>query len=413
MKRIGIIGGGASGLLAAIAAAEQGQSVTILERNDRLGRKIPATGNGRCNLSNRTLGKEPVTDEAYHGSAKALFLPVFRQFDLERTLDFFQSIGIPVRNEGDRLYPYNLQAASVIDALRYRVEHDSRIEICLQQQVLKLSFEKGKWQVRMKDMKRTFDAVILTAGGKAAPQLGTDGAGPALARDLGLRVTSLSPALVKLKLDSPYNKRLSGLRMDACVRIGEEGNWLRSYTDEIIFTDDGISGSAVFQVSQAATTLLQKKKQPVIELDLYPELEAEALFSMIRQILDRVAEKPIEEGLNGILHKKLIPVLLKETGIGKDRTSSSVKDREIRAMVQFLKSWTLPITGHGGFQNAQVTSGGIHGSEIGTDLQSKRFPGLYAAGEVLDIDGDCGGFNLQWAFSSGYVAGTHAAQEKG
>ncbi len=413
MKRIGIIGGGASGLLAAIAAAEQGQSVTILERNDRLGRKIPATGNGRCNLSNRTLGKKPVTDEAYHGSAKTLFLPVFQQFDLDRTLDFFQSIGIPVRSEGDRLYPYNLQAASVIDALRYRVEHDSWIEICLQQQVLKLSFEKGKWQVRMKDMKRTFDAVILTAGGKAAPQLGTDGVGPALASALGLRVTSLSPALVKLKLDSPYNKRLSGLRMDACVRIGVKGNWLRSYMDEIIFTDDGISGSAVFQVSQAATTLLQKKKQPVIELDLYPELEAEALFSMIRQILDRVAEKPLEEGLNGILHKKLIPVLLKETGIGKDRTSSSLKDREIRAMVQFLKNWTLPITGHGGFQNAQVTSGGIHGSEIGTDLQSKRFPGLYAAGEVIDIDGDCGGFNLQWAFSSGYVAGTHAAQEKG
>ncbi|MCR5006405.1 MAG: aminoacetone oxidase family FAD-binding enzyme [Clostridiales bacterium] len=413
MKRIAVIGGGASGLMAAIAAAEQGCSVTIFEKTDRLGRKIPATGNGRCNLSNLSLGQEPVTDEAYHGSAKTLFLPVFTGFDLEKTLDFFRSIGIPVRSEGERLYPYNLQAASVIDALRDRVERDPWIEIRLEQEVRGMQSSKGRWQVQTSAGKASFDAVILTAGGKAAPQLGTDGSGPKLAEATGLHVTSLSPALVKLQLGSPYCKRLSGLRLDACVKILWDGKVIRTCTDEIIFTDDGISGSAVFMVSQAATTLLEQRKQPMLELDLFPEMEAEDLFILIRQILDSVSWKPILEGLNGTLHKKLIPVLLKETDISKDRTSSSIKDGEIRTMIGFLKHWKMKIIGHGGFKNAQVTAGGIDGTEIGTDLQMKRFPGLYAAGEVIDIDGDCGGFNLQWAWSSGYIAGKNAAEQKG
>ena len=410
MKRIAVIGGGAAGLVAAISAAEQKCNVTTFERNDRLGRKIPATGNGRCNLSNLSLGREPVTDIAYHGSAKGLFLPVFAEFDLVRTLDFFHSIGIPVRSEGDRIYPYNLQAASVIDALRDRVERDPLIEIRLEQEVTEIAPASSRWTVKTKVEKISFDAVILTAGGKAAPQLGTNGSGAALAKKIGLSVTSLSPALVKLQLDSPYNKRLSGVRMDASVSIGADQDWNRFVTDEIIFTDDGISGSAVFEVSQAATILLDKGIRPELELDLFPELETEALFSLIRTILDQVSWKSIEAGLNGTLHKKLIPVLLKETGIAKDRSASSIRDGEIRAMVQFLKHWKLKVIGHGGFKNAQVTAGGIDGKEIGADLQMKRFPGLYAAGEVIDIDGDCGGYNLQWAWSSGYVAGRNAAR---
>ena len=410
MKRIAVIGGGAAGLVAAISAAEQKSNVTIFEKNDRLGRKIPATGNGRCNLSNLSLGREPVTDEAYHGSAKELFLPIFAGFDLVRTLDFFHSIGIPVRSEGDRIYPYNLQAASVIDALRDRVERDPLIEIRLAQEVLEITPASSRWMVRTQDKKLPFDAVILTAGGKAAPQLGTNGSGAALAKKIGLSVTSLSPALVKLQLDYPYGKRLSGVRMDARVSVGIDQDWIRSVTDEIIFTDDGISGSAVFEVSQAATTLLEKRIRPDLELDLFPELDTEALFSLIRTILDDVSWKTIEAGLNGILHKKLIPIMLKEIEVEKDRKASSIRDGEVRAMVRFLKHWTLKVTGHGGFKNAQVTAGGIDGREIGTDLQMKRFPGLYAAGEVIDIDGDCGGYNLQWAWSSGYIAGANAAR---
>lgn len=413
MKRIAVIGGGASGLVAAIAAAQSECHVTVFEKTDRVGRKIPATGNGRCNLSNLSLKRDPITDEAYHGSARGLFLPVFAGFDLDRTLDFFRSIGIPVRAEGDRLYPYNLQAASVIDALRDRIERDPSIEIRLGREVLAMKRSGPHWQIQTSAEKSSFDAVILTAGGKAAPQLGTDGSGPALAKKIGLHVTSLSPALVKLQLDSPYCKRLSGLRMDAAVRVLDGEKCIRACTDEIIFTDDGISGSAIFMISQAATTFLAQNKQPMLELDLFPEMETEELYALIRGILDHVSWKPILDALNGTLHKKLIPVLLKETNISKDRNASSIKDGEIRTMVCFLKHWKMKITGHGGFRNAQVTAGGIDGAEIGTDLQMKRFPGLYAAGEVIDIDGDCGGFNLQWAWSSGYTAGRNAAKQKG
>ncbi len=402
MKKIAVVGGGAAGMMAAIAAASGGASVVIYEKSDRVGRKILATGNGRCNISNLRLFAETPDLSAYHGSAGWCIPHVFRRFSPADTRDFFDQIGVPFRAEGERLYPYNLQASSVQDALRWQLD---RLQIPVRTSAAVTALEPSgrRWKVITGSETEWFDAVILTAGGQASPKLGSNGEGFGLCRKLKIRVTSLSPALVKLKLDSPYNKRLSGLRMMAAVTIGA-----RTEQEEILFTDDGISGTAVFQLSGTVAGL----QEPRIRIDQFPDLSANEVCGLLQHTVDTVGYKPVSEALNGLLHKKMIPVMLLVCGVDKDKKAAALRQGELRRMAQFLKNWEIPVTGTGGFANAQVTAGGVEGKEIRADLRSVRYPGLYFAGEILDVDGDCGGYNLQWAWSSGYAAGSAAAEEE-
>lgn len=410
MRQIAVLGGGAAGLMAAISAHDEGSSVTLFEKADRVGRKILATGNGRCNISNERLFTDPEDLSAYHGSGVNLIRPVFKQFGPDRTRQFFASIGILYRKEGDRFYPFNLQASSVQDALRFEVGR-RKIVTRLGSPVTSIRPTKKGWIVTEDNKDYPFDAVILAMGGKASPALGSDGEGFAICRRLGLQVETPTPSLVKLKSSDPNMKRLSGVRLEAKVSLFCDGILDREETEEIIFTDDGISGTAVFQISGSALKRREEGHLATLKIDQFPDMDREDLVDTLRVLLESVSYKPIAEALNGFIHKKMIPVLLKETRIQSDRGASSIKQGELRNMVRFLKEWELPVTGSGGFKNAQVTAGGVRGDEIRDDLECIRFPGLFLAGEVIDIDGDCGGYNLQWAFSSGWVAGQEASKE--
>lgn len=405
MKKIAIIGAGAAGMTAAIAAAVTNADVQVilLEKSDRVGRKILATGNGRCNITNRNLRLS-----AFHGSCNSLITPVFTRFGLAETMDFFESMGVPFRNEEDKLYPYNLQASSVQDALRYEVAFRG-IDVRLSSPVLSVKpFKKG-FKLRLPEETLTVDRVILTAGGKSSPQLGSNGEGFSIAKDLGLTVTPLMPSLVRLQCDNPYAKRLSGIKVLGQASIGTSGTWHRTEEGEILFTDEGVSGPPILQLSRTAATAKAKGLQPFVRINQFPDMNRKALESLLMKLCKTVGYKEVQEVFNGLLHKKMIPVMLLECGIDKNRPASNLRYPEVKKLAAFLQDWQLPVTGDAGFKNSQVTAGGIHRKEVTDTLESIKYPGLYIAGEVLDLDGDCGGFNLQWAWSSGYIAGQEAA----
>ncbi len=403
MRKVVVVGGGASGMMAAIAAQDAGASVVLMEKTDRVGRKLLATGNGRCNIANRHL-----TGAAYHGTCASLTVPVFQRFGLRDTAAFFESLGLPVREEEGRLYPYNLQASSVQDVLRYEIARRGAA-VRLMSPVTALHRAKNGWRVETASGGEPCDAVVLAAGGKAAPQLGSAGEGFALCRALKIAVTPLRPSLVRLLCDSPYLKRLSGVKVEGRADVGCEGNAVRTERGEILFTDEGVSGPPILQLSRDAGTLRAEGKQAFLTIDQFPERGAADLVQSLTARCRNLGYKDCFEAFNGILHKKMIPVMLLVCGIEKSRSASSLREEEIRRIAAFLKGWVLPVRGDAGFRDAQVTAGGIHRREVTDRLASVRYDGLYFAGEVLDIDGDCGGYNLQWAWSSGYVAGKEAA----
>ena len=410
MKKVAVLGGGAAGMMASISAARAGAQVTIFEKSDRLGRKLLATGNGRCNISNRNLLLHPGDFSAYHGTAFDHIPAVFHRFGLPELENLFLSLGIPFRSEGERLYPYNLQASSVQDALRYEISRTSTVEVRLSEPVKRILPARNGIRIETETGIQHFDTAVLTTGGQASPQLGSAGEGFALLRSLDILITPPVPSLVKLKLDMPYCKRLSGLRLEAGISVINQDILERYEQEEVIFTDDGISGTAVFQVSGTACRLLQKKGSPVLVIDQFPEWSMEELVRNLRDLMDQVSYKNMQDALNGLVHKKMIPVLLKETGVDPGRRAATLKQGEIRRIASFLKQWKVPVNGHGGFRNAQVTAGGVCGEALDANLQLYHVPHLYCAGEVVDVDGDCGGYNLQWAFSSGWVCGEEAAR---
>lgn len=403
MGRVLIIGAGASGMIAAIAAADAGAEVCLLEKSDRVGRKLLATGNGRCNITNRK-----VTSAAYHGTCKSLLSPVFKRFGPQETARFFESIGIPFRDEGDKRYPYNLQASSVLDALRYEIGRRA-IQLMVSTPVSALHPGRHGWRIRTPEGIQNADSVILTTGGQSSPQLGSAGEGYSLCKTLRIHVTPLLPSLVRLACENPYAKRLSGIKVLGQVSIGVGDTWYRSENGEILFTDEGLSGPPVLQLSRIAGTSRARGLSPVIRIDQFPEKSLKELETLLMKLCKALGYKEVGDVFNGLLHKKLIPVMLLTTGIDKMRLASDLRYADIHHLALFLKDWRLPVTGDAGFRNSQVTAGGVHRKEVTDQLESVRYSGLYFAGEVLDLDGDCGGFNLQWAWSSGYVAGMEAA----
>lgn len=405
MKKIAIIGAGAAGMTAAIAACDAGADVILLEKSDRVGRKILATGNGRCNITNRKLRAA-----AFHGSCKSLLSPVFSRFGLQETVDFFENMGVPFRDEEDKCYPYNLQASSVQDALRYEIAYRG-IDVRLSTPVNSIKPVKNGFLLKLPGETLRVDRVILTTGGKSSPQLGSNGEGFSIAKELGMTVTPLMPSLVRLQCDNPYAKRLSGIKVLGDASIGTGDTWHRTESGEILFTDEGVSGPPILQLSRVAAVARAKGLKPIVRINQFPDMDRKALESMLMKLCKTVGYKEVLEVFNGLLHKKIIPVMLLECGIDKSRPASNLRYPEVKKLAAFLQDWQLPVTGDAGFKNSQVTAGGIHRKEVSDTLESIKYPGFFLAGEVLDLDGDCGGFNLQWAWSSGYVAGQEAAQE--
>lgn len=385
MNRVAVLGGGASGIMAALTAAEYGAQVTVLEKNHRIGKKLLITGNGRCNFTNIN-GKAENYSSSFVSDALNAFPPL-------KTIEFFKEIGlIATVEDGGRIYPQSGQAAAVLEVLLLELGRRN-IKVICDFDVDKINRTESGFEIFGKNNDRIFaDRIVAAFGGKAAPNTGSDGSGYRILQGLGHSVTPIFPALVQLKTD----RSIRGVRAKAKVTIDSI-----SEIGEVQFTEYGLSGIPVLDISRYA------KIGDVITLDLMPDYSENELFEYLKE---RKPQK-LETYLVGIINKQLGQMLLKECEIGKlSRESANLKDFEIREIAKKIKNWNFTVKGKMPWENAQITRGGIALCEVSSKtMQSKLVKGCYITGELLDIDAPCGGFNLQWAWSSGFVAGRAAA----
>ena len=408
-----IVGGGASGLIAAITAKDFGIDVAIVEGTDRIGKKILTTGNGRCNISNNCI-KPPFIN--YHSSNSNFPFTALNKLSLEDTKNFFLSLGLPiVALPTGKLYPQSLQASSVVDILKMAIE-DRNIPLYTNCKIKDIhSGKKFKLSTTNEEYKLfTANKVVLACGGKTAPKTGSDGSGYNLAKNVGHSITPLVPGIVQLKLDYPYLKALSGVKFDGYATLLVDNEIVKKDFGEILFTDYGISGPPILQISALASQSIFNKKKTEVVVDLLPSYSKEDLEDFLECHFALLSHRPIINALVGVIHKKIIPILLKECGITNlQMPCYELSWKEKMKLLSTLKSWKFACTGTNDFNQAQVTVGGVNTKDVHYDtLESKLVPNLYFCGEILDVHGDCGGFNLQWAWSSGYTVATSIAQNR-
>lgn len=406
-KRIVVVGGGAAGMTAAIAAARRGAAVKVIERMARVGRKLLATGNGRCNLTNTNQ-----TIEKYHGADPRFALGALGQFNVKQTLSFFEELGIePVFEEDGYVYPASGQASSVLDVLRYEMEQLG-VEVLCDTRIKQIEKEKKGFRCLSADGNGyPADRVILAAGGKSSPNLGSNGSGFRIAERLGHTVKKTFPALVQILLDVPFLKRLAGVRIQSRAECRIDGIVAGSEKGELLFADYGISGIPILQLSRSVSENAGTGKRLSLHLDLFPDSTPTEVAGLIARRIAFNPRKALETSFVGLLHKRLINVILREAGLENARSAcGDLSRKEILRLAARMKDWSLQCTGVKSWMFSQVTAGGVDVAEVDpSTMESKIVPGIHFAGEILDIDGDCGGYNLQWAWSSGFVAGINAA----
>ena len=394
-------------MMAAISAARSAAAVRLLERKDRVGRKLLATGNGRCNLTN--------TDGSlsrYHGGDAAFIAAVLSRFSSASAIDLFEELGVACEAEGEgRIYPRSRQASAVLDVLRWELER-LKVDVRTGTEVRAIARRGSGFALQLAaggelEAKR----VVLACGGMAGPQFGSDGAGLRLAASLGHRLVDPVAALVPLRLRADSSRKLKGICFAGRGEVRCNDEVLRSEKGEFLFTDSGVSGPPVLQLSRSASLALKQNRGPRMVLDMFPASTLEELDSALEIRFRRQGRKSLADGLVGMLNKRLIPVVLSAAGIDTQslpcaEISTAARD----ALARLLKNWSLEISGTMPWPEAQVTAGGVDLRDVDAEtLESRLVPGLFFCGEILDVDGDCGGFNLQWAWSSGWLAGRSVA----
>ena len=396
--RVLVIGGGAAGMMAALTAAENGHAVTLLERQGRVGRKLMATGNGRCNLTNHH-----VSPAHYHGETPDFCRHALAAFDVGSTLLYFAGLGLlTTAEDSGRVYPFSNMAGSVLDVLRFALEN-SGIDLRTGCVVTGIKKKGNTFLVRTESGEEfTADRVILAAGGAAGGKVGGVMDGYQLAKGLGHHRTALYPSLVQIRTDPTYPRALKGVKAEAAVTIRRGGEVLAQNRGEVLFTEYGVSGPVIFDISRTAAT---GGDGLTVTLDLFPDWAPREVLDWLRQRRQSAGDREAGTLLTGALHSRLGQMVCKAAGFTNQR-AAGLSDGDLRRIAAQVKGFTLPITGVCGFDQAQVTAGGLRCGEFDPrTMESRLVPGFYACGEVLDIDGDCGGYNLQWAWSSGRAAG--------
>jgi len=394
-----VVGGGASGLMAAIFAARNGCKVLVLEQKDKLCKKIYATGNGKCNFTNKIWQAA-----CFRGNNAPLAEPVLRSFSLEDTLAFFKAIGVYPKERNGYYYPASEQAASVAESL-VREAKRLGVECLTGAKVNKVSRDKsGSFVAETDSGVYRAKSMVLATGGKASPAHGSDGSGYPFAKSFGHTVIPVLPAIVQLKAEGKFFKTLAGVRTDGRVtlHIGKE-----TYTEEgeLLFAAYGLSGIPVMQVSRYASVALYEKKNVTAELDLFPSLKEAELAEEIARRFRIMKDNTAEEALAGLCNHKLNYVLLQLCGQEPTKKAGAYGKKEAVDLAEKIKHFTVKITDTNGFEQAQACTGGVPLTELTESMESKLVPGLFIIGELTDIDGTCGGYNLQWAWSSGAAAG--------
>ncbi len=407
MHTIAILGGGASGMAAALAARESlDNTVLLLERQARVGRKLLSTGNGRCNLSNRNAAPEH-----YHGGDTAFLTPALARFGTADTLAWFSDLGLVTRTEdAGRIYPLSDAASSVVDVLRLAMDARGVRTRC--GFTVSAAQKNGGGFTVASDQGETVecDRLIVACGGMAGSRLGGTKDGYTLLSSFGHKRTALRPALVQLKTDSTWTKSMKGVRTQAVVTL-ESAGVLAQAEGEVQFAEYGVTGPAVFDLSRAAA---DAGPHASVFLRLLPALSVSGIRAYMAAKRERFPNGKAENLLTGCLHNAIARALLRRAGIAFDAFLWSVSDADIDRLTTLITRFELPLLGTMGFDAAQVTAGGMETAGFDPDtMESRLVPGLYACGEVLDIDGDCGGYNLQWAWSSGRLAGLAASGQLG
>lgn len=390
-RQVVITGAGASGMMAAIMAARNGAAVTVLEQNEKPGKKICATGNGKCNFSNLVM-----PEDAYRGTHPEFVKDAFAQFSVKDTVEFFKELGIFPLDRNGYLYPRSNQAQSVVDVLCMEASHLG-VKIKTNEQVTAIETAKNgkKFQVLTKGWHYKADALILANGSKASSISGSDGSGYELAKKMGHRIIPVYPALTALKCKGPAFKTWAGVRTEGKVSLFINGKFHKSERGELQLTEYGISGIPVFQISTYAIRAVHEGEKAELRVDFLPELTEEETRELLHARKKACPYKNEKELLVGLFPEKLSKVLTSQ-----------------KHLLSAIKEFPLEVQDGMSFFQAQVCSGGVDTSQVNTHtMESKLCRNLYFAGELLDIDGTCGGYNLQWAWSSGAAAGIHAAKE--
>lgn len=402
--RVVIIGGGASGLMAAITAARCGARATIVEHMDRVGKKILSTGNGRCNLTNLHMGPE-----CYRSGDAGFPMKVIDGFTVKDTLAFFKSLGIEPKDRNGYIYPNSDQASAVLDVLRLEADHLG-VRVLVSCQVAKIDAMRDTYRIHTSQGTLEADSLVLAAGSKAAPATGSDGSGYELAGKLGHRVIKPLPALVQLRCQGNMYKQMAGIRTEARVRLFADKALLAEDSGELQITDYGLSGIPVFQVSRFGSRALDEGKKVVVKVDFLPSWKHGEAYGLLKKRAAHMDYKTAEEMFVGLLNKKLALVLLRLAGVDPLKRAGELSQKQLRNLTAQLKEYEAIVMSVNPFANAQVCCGGVDVHEVNASTMESRIKKkLYLAGELLDVDGICGGYNLQFAWSSGAVAGRSAA----
>lgn len=390
-----IIGGGASGMMAALSSGRKGYNTLLIEKNNKLGKKILATGNGRCNFTNVLASEKDYNSDFVAG--------VFNQFSVENTLDLFDSLGLMKLEEGQgRCYPASEQAQSIIDVLEYELNR-LKVEVWLEKEVRQVSLKNGLFKVDLADSSSVISKnLIISTGGISLPQSGSTGDGYKIAESFGHTITKLVPSLTRLKLKHKYLNDMSGVRFTNNIQLVSNGHVIYETYDDVIFNKTGISGLGILSLSKFANFSINDNLPTKVIVRLVNSDE----YTLTKRF-ETLKYKTVYDSLVGLINRKLIIPVLNEVEIKNyDAFVSTLNMKEINKLIKVLLGFEFEVIGSDGFLDAQVTSGGINLKEVNKyTLESLLVKGLYFTGEVLDIDGKSGGYNLQWAWSSGFVAG--------
>ena len=386
-----IIGAGASGIVTAINAKNENNRVILLEKNDRIGKKLLATGNGRCNYTNMNLSEK-------NYSSPDFVKRTLEDFSNEDLINYFRILGIESTLDGNRVYPISLKANSVLNILIYWLEKKG-IEVKTKSQVKEIKKTKKGYEVITNEEILRADVVVAAFGGKAMPASGSDGVSFEILKKMGIRVTDLKPALTQLKLESKYLKHLSGTKVIGRARLLRDEKVIDEREGEILFTNYGISGPPILDMS------VNTKEGDIIEVPLINNLKKDSI-DMVYNRYYMFPDFSLEEFLMGLVDKKFIHYIVDSLDMDKNTAVNMISMGDFEKIIGLLLKSRFKVTGNTGFKNAQVTRGGVSLDEVSPEnYEAKKYKDLYIIGEALDIDGDCGGYNLHFAFGCGYRLG--------
>jgi len=396
---VAIIGGGAAGLMAAIWASKNGKSVILLEKNETLGRKILATGNGRCNLTNRYAEANN-----YHGANKEFIENVLDKFTPGETIKFFESLGVILKEEDrGRIFPRTNEAQTIVSALTHEI---ANFDITVLTNTNVRGFKKNDlWKINLQN-KGSIEAkrIIVSCGGQSAPQLGTSGDGYYWLEKLGHTIIPARAALTPIETETDSIKDVQGLRIEGQATIMAGNKIVAQKDGDILFTHFGLSGPAIMALARE----INPQENLKISIDLFPETNINDLDQKVKLIFDQNGAKSLKNSLSGIVPSSFALAVLKKLNLNETKKTAEISKQDRLNIVNNFKNFQLDLKGLRSFKESQVTAGGVSANEVNPQtMQSKIIPGLFFAGEILDVDGDSGGFNLQWAWSTGFIAGNN------